>query len=82
MPHRATRVEATPRGALRRELAAVYCGVSLRHFDELVRAGELPKPRRLGASVKLWLTSDLDAALEGLPSDGESDLAANEWDAA
>lgn len=72
-------VETTPRSGFRRELAALYCGVSPRHFDDLVKAGLLPRARRL-EGIKIWLTVDLDAALQGLPFDGETTATANEWD--
>lgn len=55
---------------LRRADAALHCGVSPSYFDELVRLGILPPPRRLGSSVKLWMRHELDEALFSLPVEG------------
>ena len=52
---------------LRREYAAIHCGVSASYFDKLVDAGIFPRPRLAGDSVKLWMRQDLDAALFSLP---------------
>jgi excisionase family DNA binding protein len=57
---------------LRRERAAAYVGVSAGTFDDMVRNGELPRPRLLGGGrVKVWDRADLDAAIEAAPVDGE-----------
>ena len=61
---------------LRRERAALYCDVSPRKFDELVKAGTLPRARMLD-SVKVWCRIDLDAALNALPVDGETPV--DDW---
>jgi len=55
---------------LRRADAALHCGVSPGYFDDLVRLGILPPPRRLGPSVKLWMRHELDTALFSLPVEG------------
>lgn len=59
----ANRVEPmTPPTALRREYAALHCGISPGHFDRLVKEGDLPKPINL-SGVKVWLRQQLDEAL-------------------
>lgn len=56
----------TPTG-LRREYAAIHCGLSASQFDKMVRIGVFPPPRLAGGTVKLWMRQDLDAALFSLP---------------
>lgn len=61
-----------PEGLSRNE-AARYVGVGATTFDGLVRAGEMPKPRRFrGAKRLVWLKRELDRALEELPVDGDA----------
>lgn len=57
---------------LSREGAALYVGISVRFFDDLVDDGRMPRPKVLGAR-KLWDRFELDAAIEGLPVDGAKD---------
>src|SRR3954452_24770670 len=63
-----------PRG-LCREAAAEYIGVSAGTFDELVRDGRMPGPKRINAR-KVWDVRKLDIAFAALPADGD----ANPWD--
>lgn len=63
-----------PRG-LSREQAAAYVGVSRTKFDEMVRDGRMPKPKRVDGRV-IWDRLRLDEAFAALPGDGE----ANPWD--
>jgi len=55
----------TPR-LLRRERAAVYLDVSPAKFDQMVREGVVPSPKRL-KSMKVWDRADLDAFADHLP---------------
>ena len=55
---------------LSREKSARYIGVSPNKFDELVRIGAMPKPRRIHRR-KLWDRRELDDAFECLPRDGD-----------
>jgi predicted DNA-binding transcriptional regulator AlpA len=59
-------------------VAAEYVGVSPSKFDELVRVGQLPKPKRIGARV-LWDRHAVDAAFANLPGDNDNQDC-NPWD--
>ncbi len=61
-----------------REVAAEYVGFSAGHFDKMVAAGRMPKPRREGSRL-VWLQDELQASLRALPREAE-DEGANEWD--
>ena len=62
------------RRGLNRHQAANYIGISVSMLDELVKAGEMPKPIRIRSRV-LWDVRALDAAFDDL-----GDLAENPWD--
>jgi predicted DNA-binding transcriptional regulator AlpA len=66
-----------PPAALRREGAASYCGIGATKFDEMVKDGRMPKPKRVDARL-IWLRAMLDAALYALPDDGEAAVP-NPW---
>lgn len=57
-----------PRG-LRRDAAADWVGMSPSKFDELVKDGRMPKPKRVDGVV-VWDRYRLDAAFEALPDQG------------
>jgi len=61
-----------PRRGLSRLEAAIYVGVSVTKFDELVSDGRMPQPKRIDAR-KVWQIRALDQAFDGLPGEGESD---------
>jgi predicted DNA-binding transcriptional regulator AlpA len=63
-----------PRGLSRSE-AAAYLGISASLFDELVKDGRMPPPKRINSRT-VWDRKRLDEAFEALPGD-ESD---NPWD--
>jgi predicted DNA-binding transcriptional regulator AlpA len=65
-----------PRG-LSREQAAEYVGLGTTKFDELVRDGRMPKPKRIDGRI-VWDRFKLDAAFAALDAD-ETDPS-NEWD--
>lgn len=77
-----------PRG-LSREQAAAYVGVGPTTFDEMVAAGQMPRPKAIGAR-RVWDRVALDAAFESLPPAGEAapkpaandSAAADVWDQA
>ena len=65
-----------PRGISRVE-AAAYIGISPTKFDELVKDGRMPAPKRINRRV-VWDRLKLDAAFEALPDD--EDRADDVWD--
>ncbi|MFN4014243.1 MAG: helix-turn-helix transcriptional regulator [Reyranella sp.] len=74
---REIRNQTQPRRGLRRNDAAIYVGISPTKFDELVKAGRLPKPKRID-NVVVWDKFKLDDAFESLPGDEQE--AENPWD--
>jgi predicted DNA-binding transcriptional regulator AlpA len=56
-----------PRG-LSREEAARYVGVGITKFDELVKDGRMPRPKRIDGRV-VWDRLKLEAAFSDLPDD-------------
>ncbi len=53
---------------MRREAAANWVGMSPTKFDEMVKDGRMPKPKRVDKCV-VWDRYALDDAFEALPSD-------------
>jgi hypothetical protein len=51
----------------------MYIGVSTGKFDDLVRTGRMPGPKRIDGR-KVWDVHGLDGAFDDLPSEG------NSWD--
>lgn len=76
-PVRDVRNYTQPRRGLRRAEAAVYVGISPTKFDELVKTGMLPQPKRIDRIV-LWDKLKLDDAFDDLP--GDTDESENPWD--
>ena len=69
------RSRSQPRRGLRRLEAALYVGISITKFDEMVKDGRMPRPKRIdGAAV--WDQRALDFAFEALPEEGDG----NAWD--
>ncbi len=64
-------IRPVPRRGLSREEAAMYIGVSTGKFDELVRTGRMPGPKRIDGR-KVWDVHGLDAAFDELPSESNS----------
>jgi predicted DNA-binding transcriptional regulator AlpA len=74
---RELRSKSQPRRGLRRVEAAIYVGISPTKFDEMVKDGRMPRPKRIdGAAV--WDQRWLDLAFEALPDEGDD--AGNPWD--
>jgi predicted DNA-binding transcriptional regulator AlpA len=63
-----------PRGLSRIE-AAAYVGVSASLFDEMVKDGRMPQPKRINSRV-VWDRRRLDEAFDELPDGTEK----NPWD--
>ncbi len=67
-------VSCPPRG-LSREQSAVYVGVGTTLFDEMVKDGRMPRPKRVNGKT-IWGRVELDEAFVALPTDED----ANPWD--
>lgn len=63
-----------PRG-LRRPEAAAYVGLGETKFDELVKDGRMPRPKRIDGRV-VWDRKALDAAFDALGEDAQADCRA------
>lgn len=65
-----------PRGLNRFE-AADYVGIGVTFFDEEVKGGRMPKPKRIKGTRKkgrlIYDRYELDAYISDLPHDGEDD---------
>jgi hypothetical protein len=73
---RELRERSTPRRGLSRLEAAVYVGVGITKFDELVKTKRMPAPKVVdGAQV--WDMLALDSYFEALPSVEPPPEAAN-----
>jgi predicted DNA-binding transcriptional regulator AlpA len=53
---------------LSRMAAAAYVGISPTTFDQLVKDGRMPPPKRINSRT-VWDIRQLDEAFEALPSD-------------
>jgi predicted DNA-binding transcriptional regulator AlpA len=53
-----------------RSAAAAYLSVSPSLFDELIKDGRMPKPRRLSKKRVAFDVRELDIAIDSLPADG------------
>ena len=67
-----------PRRGLSRVEAATYLGISPSKFDELVRDGRMPAPKRIDGR-KIWDIHSLDIAFDALPSENETS-GVTTWD--
>jgi excisionase family DNA binding protein len=67
-----------PRRGLSRVEAAAYVGVSPGKFDELVRDGRMPVPKRIDGR-KVWDIQNLDVAFDALPSENDTSEEST-WD--
>ena len=64
-----------PIGLSRRQ-SARYVGVGTTLFDEMVKDGRMPAPKRINSKT-IWHRQEIDEAFAALPSDED----ANPWDA-
>ncbi len=60
-----------PRG-LSRERAAAYIGISASMFDEMVKDGRMPRPKKLNSRT-VWDRLALDRAFDRLPGGDDED---------
>ena len=71
-------VQPIPRRGLSRAEAAMYVGISASKFDELVRDGRMPHPKRIDGR-KIWDVRDLDVAFDALPAENPQSHGTS-WD--
>ena len=71
-------VRPIPRRGLSRVEAAMYIGISASKFDELVRDGRMPGPKRIDGR-KIWDVRDLDVAFDALPGENPQSQGSS-WD--
>ena len=62
---------------LSRETAAAFIDVSPSKFDEMVKDGRMPKPKRID-SRRVWSRTAIEKAFLRLPGDEESEE--DEWE--
>lgn len=65
---------------MQRDLAAVYCGVSVTKFNAGIRAGIYPKGVKEGGRI-LWYIEDLDDALNAIKFSTGGSTPASDADA-
>jgi predicted DNA-binding transcriptional regulator AlpA len=63
-----------------REAAAAYVNLGLTTFDEMVKAGKMPRPKQLTGKRRAWDVRELDVAVDHLPTVGGPDIADATWD--
>jgi predicted DNA-binding transcriptional regulator AlpA len=77
MTSRLSAIRPIPRRGLSREESAMYIGVSAGKFDEMIKDGRMPGPRRIDTR-RVWDIRALDLAFDDLPH--EKAPAGNSWD--
>jgi hypothetical protein len=65
------------RRGLSRAEAAIYIGVGVTKFDEMVALGSMPKPKRIDGR-RVWDIIALNMAFDALPEEGA--IRDNTWD--
>ena len=77
-PMRLAKVSALPQNlppfTLNRVEAADYVGVSPNIFDAMVKKGDMPRPRAVGAR-RLWIRDELERAARELPCNDDRDAS-------
>ena len=77
-----TEMRPLPRRDLSRVESAIYVGVSPTLFDDMVKDGRMPTPKRINGRV-VWDIRALDEAFEALPdADGRqgNNRAPSPWE--
>jgi predicted DNA-binding transcriptional regulator AlpA len=57
---------------INRDAAAAYVDLSPNSFDEMVKAGRMPRPKQLTGRRQAWDVRALDIAVDNLPIAGET----------
>lgn len=76
---RGLREASAPRRGLNRLEAAVYVGIGITKFDELVKHKRMPPPR-LVDNAQVWDRRELDIYFDALPSGEVERPAGNYFD--
>ena len=63
---------SVPKRGLSRPEAAEYIGVSPSKFDQMVKDGRMPKPKRIDGR-NVWDRHQLDIAFAALPDENDRD---------
>jgi predicted DNA-binding transcriptional regulator AlpA len=69
-----------PPRLINREAAAAYVDLSPTKFDEMVKDGRMPRPKRLSGRRKAWDVRALDAAIDNLPNADNDNNDNDTWD--
>ncbi|QHO77859.1 hypothetical protein ACH79_39915 [Bradyrhizobium sp. CCBAU 051011] len=69
---------APPR-LISREAAAAYICVAPNTFNEMVKNGQLPRPKLIGERRRARYVRQLDIAIDQLPSDGNDTRVEETW---
>jgi predicted DNA-binding transcriptional regulator AlpA len=62
-----------------REAASAYVNVSPTTFDEMVKAGKMPRPKLLTGRRKAWDVRGLDIYIDNLPTAGAVEINDDTW---
>jgi len=68
-----------PRRGLSRDDAAMYIGIGVTKFDEMVEDGRMPRPKRIDGR-RVWDIVALDQHFDQLPDEDSPPRVANSWD--
>ncbi|HML12390.1 MAG TPA: hypothetical protein VK456_03745 [Xanthobacteraceae bacterium] len=79
MAHQKALPPSLPPRLISRAAAAAYIAVSPTMFDEMVKDGRMPRPKKLGGRRKAWDVRALDDAVDRLPGD-DGDNDNDTWD--
>jgi predicted DNA-binding transcriptional regulator AlpA len=63
---------------INRDAAAAYVNLSPNTFDEMVKAGRMPRPKQLTGRRLAWDVRALDIAIDHLPTIG-NDITDDSW---
>lgn len=66
------------RRGLGAEEAALYLGIGVSLFRQMVSDGRMPRPRMIN-SRRIWDVDELDAAFKSLPREGGDQVEHDTW---
>ena len=80
MPRQTALPPTLPPRLVNREAAAAYVCVSPNTFDQMVKDGQMPRPRLLSGKRRAWDVRALDGAVDQLPIDCDDFPADTSWE--